>query len=128
MKLKQGLSKNCIAACDSAKLTVLSLCERFISGQVTINEYKIAGENFHLLLHLYESCSGVDRNETSEQLAALKLAEMVRREEYNIFSQYQQVLKHLCRHINSKVKGEDQKYFVQHLYLIIIALFCVFRF
>lgn len=89
-------------ACSFAKATVLSLCERFKTGQVSINEFKIAHKNEDQILHLFQACSTSDDNKNFVSTAALKNAIRDRKEEFGLFLRQQTFLKHLCRYISDQ--------------------------
>ena len=105
-KLRQGLSQNCVEACSCAKKTVLSLCERLKTGQVSVNELKIAGKNVNHVLHLFEASSGTDTNKILVPMTTLKNAVNDRNDELKIFSLRQTVLQYLCRFIDDQVQGK----------------------
>ena len=104
-KLKQGLSPNCVEACSCAQATVLSLCNRCHTGQVSINELKIVVQNVDQILSLFQACTGIDENKNLVHMTKLKSTVNERKKEFSIFFQRQTVLKYLCRFINDEVKG-----------------------
>ena len=106
-KLRQGLSGNCTEACSYAKATVSSLCERFKTGEVSVNELKIAGKNTNQILHLFEASSGTDRDKNVVTSTALQSVVEDRKLEFDIFLQHQTRLLYLCRYIAPQVTGRN---------------------
>ena len=98
-KLKEGLSGTCVQACSFAKSTVLSLCDRYISGEVSVNEVKATGRNVNHLCVLLQASSGIDKNKALITTTALQSSVKDRREELSFFSHYQTVLAYLCDYI-----------------------------
>ena len=105
-KLRQGLSHKCIEACSCAKKTVLSLCERFKTGCVSINEVNITGKSVDCILHLFEASTGTDTNRNLVPMTCLKNAVKDRNDELAIFSMRQTLLLYLCRFIGNQVRGK----------------------
>ena len=104
-KLRQGLSENCVQACKSAKETVLSLCERFKTGEVSVNEVEIVVKNNMQIIHLFEASTGAD--DIIISLTSLESAIKERKEEYKQFKKYHTLLLYLCRHISVQVEGKN---------------------
>lgn len=109
-KLRQGLSENCIRACSSAKATVLALCERAQTGQVSVNELKLFSTNVNQIVELFQASSAIEREQKLIALTALRSAVKDRMDEYDTFLRYQTMLKHLCRHIALKVSGNHSPF------------------
>ena len=104
-KLRQGLSDNCVRACSFAKDTVLALCGRAQTGQVSINELKEIRKNDNLMLQLFDASSTPDRDKKLGALAALQSVVKDRKEEYDTFSIHRKVLKYLIRFLDPKIAG-----------------------
>lgn len=111
-------------ACSCAKKTVLSLCERLKTGQVSINELKIAGKNVNDILHLFEASSGTNTNKILVPMTTLKNAVNDRNDELELFSLRQTVLYHLCRFIDDQVQGNLYKHQVYAAFILLFYRSC----
>ena len=120
-KLKQGLSENCVGACSFAKNTVLALCGRAQTAQVSINELKMIGKNDEQMIQLFDACSTVDQDKKLGALTALQSVIKDRKAEYTMFIQYQTVLKYLFRYLDPKIAGTYCKTYLRYMMYIFFA-------
>ena len=106
-KLKEGLPEYCQTACSLAKETVISLCDRFKSGDVKLKEVKIVKRGRELMIKLYEAAYGLE-SEKRDAVFFSDLADAVskRINEHDMFCECHSRLLYLCRQISIEIEGK----------------------